>query len=189
MSINILADKYSQALFDIARSRKKQQVVLKELQDLHLFFSDNKEILRDISAIIVSRKAANKIIDKISHKYKLSQITTSFLNILINNRRLKFLSKIYYKYDHLFKKDAGELDFTLTSATKLTRKQLTELKKELEKITKLKVNFIEKIDTKLIGGFTMQCESLLVDNSTRSKLNDIKSIMLKELEPFEIMDK
>lgn len=184
MNINILTDKYSHALFDIAKSHKKQHVVLKELQKLHLFFSENKGMLHDISAIIVTRKTANKIIDKISHKLKLGEITISFLKLLVENRRLSFLSKIYYKYDSLFKKDAGELDFTLISVTKLTKSQLADLKKELEKIIKLKVNFVEKTDPKLIGGLTMQCESLLIDNSTRSKLNDIKNIMLKELNSF-----
>jgi len=62
----------------------------------------------------------------------------------------------------------------ISSAVKLQRYQVLNLKKVLVKKLNRPVEIVEKIDPTLIGGFYLQVQDRLIDRSLRKQLNDLK---------------
>jgi F-type H+-transporting ATPase subunit delta len=65
----------------------------------------------------------------------------------------------------------------VTSAEKLSAKQLADLKAALKSATGTDVALTTKIDSSLLGGLIVKVGSRMMDNSLRTKLNSLKVAM------------
>jgi F-type H+-transporting ATPase subunit delta len=109
----------------------------------------------------------------------LSEIVKNFLFILVQKRRIFFLSIIFKNFLLLVSKKRGELKASLISSKNLTSEELKNLKSEISKSLGTIINLDYKVDENLIGGLKMQIGSLMVDTSLKNKLKKYEQIMLE----------
>lgn len=172
MNDSKISVRYSRALFQSALGKK---IVDKVYHDM-LFISEvckipqTKEFLHS-PIIVPSKKIA------IFHKMfeaNVEEITLSLIDLVVKNGRESHLPAIARVFIHETMKYEGITESVLTTAVRVdakVKKQITDL---ISGIFKTRVQFVENIDTEIIGGFILRVDDNYIDASIRNKLRKIK---------------
>ena len=166
-------------MYELAKENSELEVVEKNVSDILEIYNTSEELKSFIKNPTQSQLSQLEIINKIFSQMYLTKITTNFLGVLINKRRIFFINKIFLSFLSLTSKKRGELRASLTSSKKLTEDELENLKQTLSQTMKSSIVLDYKIDESLIGGLRMQIGSLMIDTSIKNKLNKYKQIMLE----------
>src|SRR3546814_7437259 len=83
-----LAGRYAVALFDLARESNAINAVLKSLGDLKAGLAESADLHTLVTSPIVGRTDAANAIGAVAKAMKLDSLTTKFLGVLAENRRL-----------------------------------------------------------------------------------------------------
>ena len=173
------ASRYALALYELAKENSELEIVEKNVIDILEIYNTSEDLKSFIKNPTQSQLSQLEIINKIFSQMYLTKITTSFLGVLINKRRIFFINKIFLSFLSLTSKKRGELRASLTSSKKLREDELENLKQTLSQTMKSSIVLDYKIDESLIGGLRMQIGSLMIDTSIKNKLNKYKQIMLE----------
>lgn len=174
-----IADRYASALFELSAEQKAVEDVAKNLRDLQTAVAEQD----DLETIVYSnavrpdeQSAAMLAVAKAAGFHALAQ---NFLGVLAKNRRLAFLDAIIKRFTELQHEANGQQAIIVTSATPLSKQQVSELTKELSQHVANKVTVENKVDPALLGGFKVQLGSKLIDASVDGSLNRLEQ-RLKE---------
>ncbi len=104
---------------------------------------------------------------------------TNFLKLLIEYRRIRVMPEIAMHFE--LKKAAVEntVDATVTSASKLTDKQVAEIAASLKKRLGREVKIETKLDENLIGGAVIRAGDVVIDGSLRARLEGLANALVK----------
>ena len=103
-------------------------------------------------------------------KKDLSKILEFFVKFLAKNKKLKQNKNIIVEFEKIIKKKQGIVEIEITSARKLDKNTLEEIKSVFAK----NVESIEKIDESLIAGVKVKLEDRILDASMRTQLINLK---------------
>ena len=113
----------------------------------------------------LSDKEANVVIGK-------------FVALLQQRNILRLAPQIIKQFKKYADDKEGVVDLKIKTSHKSTEKTISEIKKVLpdliEKDIK-KVNVVEEIDEKLLGGFILECDDFVFDSSLKNKLKVLKN--------------
>jgi len=98
--------------------------------------------------------------------------------LLVERGRIEFLASIAQKFLELsFKQESIEIA-KITSAIQLSSQQQKGISEKLKVLTGVKqIKLALKVDPSLIGGFTIEIGSKMIDTSIRGQLNQISSLL------------
>jgi F-type H+-transporting ATPase subunit delta len=101
----------------------------------------------------------------------------NFLKLMAANRRLSAVPDAVRGYNALVAKSKGETSADVISAEKLSPKQLTDLKAALKSAMGSDVSLNVSVDPSLLGGLIVKVGSRMMDNSLKTKLQNLKVAM------------
>ena len=109
---------------------------------------------------------------------QISATSLTFLMLLVDRGRIAFLDGVAQKFLELsYKKDSIEIA-KITSSIQLSGQQQKDLAEKLKVMTGAKqIKLALRVDPKLIGGFTVEVGSKLIDTSIRGQLKQISSLL------------
>ena len=177
------SERYALALLEIGKENSSLKSISQDVENLIMIYSKNKDFENIIKNPTYSKIDQTKIMKRLSELVKLSETMVNFLLLLIEKRRIFFLSKILSSFQNLINKERGELQAILISAQNLKDEEIKKVSDELSKSINKKIKFKFKVDKDLIGGIKVQLGSLMIDTSIRSKL-----IKFEKSNVGEIMD-
>jgi F-type H+-transporting ATPase subunit delta len=173
------SERYSRALFGVAKDSD-------ELDKIELDVKNFQNLLKDINGLknfiqnpTQSLQIQKKLIILVSEKLNFSKNLINFFFLLIEKRRIFFVSKILDSYLRLCLKKRGEIKASLISSKELTETELESISKDLSLSMGSTIKFNYKIDKELIGGLKLQLGSFMIDTSIKSKLKKIEQKMLE----------
>lgn len=166
--------RYATALIDLAVSAKSLDRVEKDLKTMAQAFKDSEELRRMAESPIFATSDKVAALVAIAKKGKLSPLTQQFLGTVAANRRAGDLPVIIKAFNEMVALRRGSQVAKVTSATKLTQAQLTQLKSKLKAETGRPVEIEADIDPELLGGFVVKLGSRLFDASLKTKLEDMR---------------
>lgn len=172
-----LAGRYAVALFDLARESNAIDTVAKSLGDLSAGLAESADLSDLIASPVVGRTDAANAIDAVAKAMKLDSLTTKFLGVLAENRRLADLPKMIAAYGAIVADHRGEVTAKVTSAHPLTAEQLKELTANLKTRVGRDVAVATTVDPAILGGLVVQLGSQLIDGSIRTRLNSFATAM------------
>ena len=108
---------------------------------------------------------------------KLDALTTKFLGVLAQNRRLAELGSVIAAYNALASAHRGEATADVTSAHPLDAKQVTALKTQLKAKIGRDVAANLNTDSVSLGGLVIKIGSQMIDSSIRTRLNTLATAM------------
>jgi F-type H+-transporting ATPase subunit delta len=108
---------------------------------------------------------------------KLDKLTTKFLGVVAQNRRLADLGAIIGSFNSLSAAHRGETTAEVTSAHKLEAVQITALKKKLKAKVGRDVAVVQKVDPAILGGLVIKIGSQMIDSSIKTRLNSLAAAM------------
>ena len=166
--------RYAKALFLLAKEKKS---INRVNNDISFVFSLGKTISEFkllLESPIINTSQKIKITEKI-FKGQISELTHSFLNLVLKNKREMYLIDISRNFLDLVKKEKGIKTAFLTTAFSIGEEQSSEIKQIIEKHFKSKIEFNEQINDKIIGGFVLRIEDKQYDSSVSTKLKRIRT--------------
>jgi F-type H+-transporting ATPase subunit delta len=166
-----LSGRYATALFDLAVEQKALDAVLASLDSLANGIDASDDLKALIASPMVSRAAAATGIKAIAEAMALDSLTSNFLGVLAQNRRLGALKAIISDVRALAAARRGEITAHVTSAHALTKTQQTALAKKLKAGLGRDVALDLSTDPAILGGLVVRVGSRMIDSSIRTRLD------------------
>ncbi len=174
-----VANRYSQALFEVGLENKNLEKLLSDLEIFSEIFTKSKEFKIIMETSAVSREEKKAIIEELAKKFNFDPMTINFFKLLIDKNKIKFITTITEVFRKKYRDYVGIADYEVISAIDLDSKIINEIKKKLEEKTGKKIEIKSKVEPEIIGGLIVKTEGLIYDGSLKSHLLKIKEKILK----------
>lgn len=173
-----LSGRYALALFDLAREAKLLDKIAGDLVLVRGLLDDpSSDLRRAFASPRVGRADLGRAVDLIAKEAGLDRLSTNFLGVLAENRRLAALGDIIRDFNALLAEHKGEISAEVRAAHPLTDAQLDALKQQLRAGVGRDVKVDLKIDESLLGGLVVKIGSRQIDSSLATKLNRLRIAM------------
>ena len=173
-----LAGRYASALFDLADADKQLDAVTSDLDSLYAMIGESEDLRSLLSSPVISRNEQGKALSVIVEKAKFTGLTSNFIAVVADNRRLFVLPAIITAFKAILSQHRGEVTAEVIAATELSEKQLTALGASLKEAIGSKVTIDASVDPELLGGLVVKVGSRMIDSSLRTKLQHLRLAMI-----------
>jgi len=172
-----LAGRYASALFDLASENGSVTPVESDLDTLAAALAESADLAALTTNPQLSRDLQGPAMAAVAQKLKLSGLTSNFLGVLADNRRLAKLPAIIAAFKAIAAAQRGEVTATVTSAHPLSADQIATLKTKLTAREGRTVMLTAGVDPDLLGGLVVTIGSTRIDGSIRTRLNSLAQSM------------
>ena len=172
-----LAGRYASALFELASEAGTVTAVETDLAKLDAALRESDDFRAATTNPQLSRSAQGQAVAAVAKHLALADLTTRFLGVLADNRRLSALPGMIAAFRTIAAAQRGEVTATVTSAHPLTDSQLAELKNRLTAREGRTVMLSADVDPDLLGGLVVTIGSKRIDASIRTRLNSLAQAM------------
>ncbi|MFD1611030.1 F0F1 ATP synthase subunit delta [Sphingomonas tabacisoli] len=172
-----LSGRYATALFELARDSKKIEAVESSLGKLRAALDQSDDFRTLTTSPVLSRTDAEKGVSAAAGALGLDDITTKFLGVLAQNRRLGQLGAVIRNFRTLAARHRGETTAEVTSAHPLDDDQVAQLKSQLKQRLGRDVAVELTVDPSILGGLVVRIGSQMIDSSIRTRLNTLAQAM------------
>lgn len=176
-SSGTVATRYATALLETADQAKCLDKVEADIKDLSAMLISSDDLNKVIRSPLISREKQEAFVLEVAKKASFDTVTTNFLGVLAQNRRLSALSVILEAFDNLLSVRRGEVKAKIQTAHALTPEQTDALAKALSKSLGATVLLNVEEDKSLLGGMIVTVGSRMVDDSVRTKLQRLEQAM------------
>lgn len=171
----ILAKRYAKAIFSLGKEQGKVEAYADTLNGIADLFGDQELELEDaLTNPLYPLEARQKVMAKVSEAAAADTVMTSFLNLLIEKKRVDVLPEIASAVQEMLDSEENISHGSVTSAIEIDSGLLGKVQATLEKITGNKVILETQVDPSIIGGIVAKVGDLVLDGSIRTQLNGLK---------------
>ena len=170
---------YSKALYELSNDSNIADEIEHQSKSILKALETIKEFNAFIKNPLFKQADQTEMLNAFAKKFDLNPTLGKFLKFLVSKRRLFYLDKILKDFILYCSFKRGEIEAKLISAKELQDNELEQIKKELLAKFGSKINLDCKVDKELISGLIIQVGSIMIDNSMKNKLKQIKSQMIK----------
>lgn len=172
-----IARNYAKALYLSAVNEKKVDLWKQELDFVKEILHKQTHLSSVLNSVVVDDEAKKKLLEKI-FKDRIDPKLLFFFSLLIEKKRFSYLNEISECYSEQALKHNSQLKVDLIVAVKATKEIIDLLVNKLETHFKKKIEVIEKIDPKIMGGFIIKIGNHLIDASLKSQMEALKQNLL-----------
>jgi len=170
--------RYAKALFGLAKEGNSLEAVKNDMLLLGECIHEVPELQFVISSPVIKVSEKIRLFNEV-FKAAFHELTSSFVNLLLEKRREEYLAGIARYFITLMKADQGIRSADLITALPLDANLRDALKKYIAKRFNAQVEMHESVDEKLIGGFILRVDDQQIDASISTKLERIKSALIQ----------
>ena len=141
------------------------------------FLANSSDLKKFLGNPLITKDAKKNVVKDIFGE-QIDGSTLKFLLLLVDRGRIEVLDSIAQKFLELsYKQDSIEIA-KITSSIQLSADQQQSIAEKLKAITGAKqIKLALKVDPQLIGGFTIEIGSKMIDTSIRGQLKQISSLL------------
>lgn len=166
------ASRYAKALLDLAIEQNKLEVIAADMKYLAQVNDETPDFQVVLKSPVINTPKKISIFSEIFGQF--DELTTKFVNLIINNRREFMLAEIAHSFEAQLKAHNGIVPITLISAVQLSGSTKKDILAKVEKSINGTLEVTEIIDETLIGGFIIRMDDVQVDASIASQFNNLK---------------
>lgn len=173
MSQSVVAERYAQALFDLAQQHGQTASIQAELNELKKAFRDNKGLSELLTSPKLSTAKKKDIMNTIFSGANPIVLNTLF--VLLDANRLGEVQNVFTQFHKLANDAAGIADAKVYSTRPLTEAETNAISLTFaQKVGKQSLRIENIIDPSLIGGIRLQIGNQIYDSSLSAKLGKLK---------------
>ena len=173
-----LAARYSLALFELAEEKGEVSTVKDELSTIKQMIDESRDFAFMLTCPTISRREKQKTILAVAEKAGFSTLTHDFLGTVAGNNRLFALPDMIESFFNLLDDKDGIIKAEVVSAWDISAENKEKITSLLASaLGKKSIQLSIKKDTSLLGGLTVRIGSLLIDNSLKTKIQQLKTVM------------
>jgi F-type H+-transporting ATPase subunit delta len=168
-----IAKRYARAFFDVAGEENRYEKYHDELRQFLDVLESNSNLNDFLSNPVFENTDKKAVVGKVLQMLKLSPLTSNFINLLVDKRRVGILGEIEEGYRKFMDNTLGVVKVHVKTAFPLTPKLEEELKNSFESLTGKKADMHVEEDASLLGGIVARVGDRLYDGSIRMQLNNM----------------
>jgi F-type H+-transporting ATPase subunit delta len=173
-----IAKRYVKALFELADSMGKIDVIARDLSDLDAMIDASDDLRGVIKASAMSRDDQAKIMQAILTTSGADDLMVKFVGTICMNGRLFALPQMIKGFLADLAKRRGEISAEVISAVPLDASHQADVMEAIASVTKSdKIALETSVDPSLIGGLVVRIGSRMIDTSIKTKLNRLEAAM------------
>ncbi|CAJ2639168.1 ATP synthase subunit O, mitochondrial [Trifolium pratense] len=167
---------YASALYIAAVKANAIEKVDAELSQFVESVKNSPLISQFIKDISVKKDVRVKTIQEIASEAKFSDVTKSFLVLLAENGRLKYVDTIAKRFAELAMAYKGEVKAIVTTVLPLPAEEENALKQTIQEMLGAgkTVKLEQKIDPSILGGLVLEFNQKLFDMSIRTRAQQME---------------
>lgn len=170
---------YGDALFEVAIEENELDIIMEEILFVRQAFLDNEELLKLLNHPKIVKDEKVKVIENV-FKGKISDHVVGFLTLIVSKGRYNEISAIFEYFISRVKKYKRIGIASVTSAVCLTEEQREQVRLRLLELTSyISFEIDYTVDESIIGGMIIRIEDRVVDNSIKTKLENMSKSLAK----------
>ena len=174
MSAVKLASRYAKSLLDFAVEKGKLEDVYKDMQYMQSLMKESREFEVFLNSPIINPDKKVKVLKAIAEG-KISEITFTFLQLLVKKSRELYLRDITESFIRMYLEYKKITKVKLTSAQPLKKDEIDKMLEKLKNEAMLEnIQLQTEVDESLIGGFVLQYKDKQYDASISRQLEILK---------------
>jgi len=168
-----IAQPYAEALLEIAKNSGNLSDISQEMKLIAETLSKSQELQNFLANPLSPAKAKKELLIKLFSE-ETSAHVLNFLLILTDKKRIGILDSIAARYLELAYQASNITLAKVVSSVALTDEQKAALTAKIKSITSAaQVELIIQMDKELIGGFTIQVGSQVIDKSLQGQIKQM----------------
>ena len=173
MAIGKADRRYAKALFSLAGDQGHLDPVSQDLASLASLLDQSPELSSFMSHPLIPGKQRSDALG-VLFDGKAHALTLQFLQFLDDQSRLGSLRGICESFENLYHEHVGIVRVSIVSAVPMQDDQVEAIKTQLADKLGKTIEADTDVDASLIGGFRVQIEGRMIDQSISAKLNTFK---------------
>jgi F-type H+-transporting ATPase subunit delta len=173
-----VARRYALALFKTALASGNLEIIATDIHQLNSFSVKDKNFLNFLEAPQVPTEQKKALL-KTLFLTRLSPRLLLFVDLLLDKHRTALLPDIADQFGKLMEDYRGQIKARVITAVHLPDDAKEHLRIKLEKMTGKKIEVIHKIDKSIIGGMVIYLHNMVIDQSIRHQLSELRNNLLK----------
>ena len=171
--INVIADRYAQALFEVGEETQTTSELYQELKQLVDILNENKDLYNFLKSPLIGRDDKKNVMKNIFEN-QLSKNMNNFLKIVIDKDRISVIENIQESYKSLLNDKNNILEGTVITAVALNEKEIKDLEKNLSTKYNKNVTLTNVVDETILGGVLVKLGNEEIDRTIRTRLSRMK---------------
>jgi len=175
--VSTLAERYANALLELAEERKTLERVARDLEALKALLADSPELAHVVRSPLIAREDRARAVQAVAERAGFSELTRNFIGVVARHGRLFALQAIAARFLAVLAARRGEATAEVTAAHPLDDSQIRALEAALGSAAGGKVSIDLKVDPAILGGLVVRLGSRLYDSSLGSRLRRLELSM------------
>ena len=171
--INVVADRYAQALFEVGEETQTTSELYQELKQLVDILNENKDLYNFLKSPLIGREDKKNVMKNIFEN-QLSKNMNNFLKIVIDKDRISTIGNIQESYKNLLNDKNNILEGTVITAVGLNEKEIKDLEKNLSTKYNKNVTLTNVVDETILGGVLVKLGNEEIDGTVKTRLSKMK---------------
>lgn len=173
-----IAQRYSEALFELAKEQGIVELVTRELDAFVAMLSLDPELTAFFGSPVVEREEKIKLI-RTTIEARMHELTLNFIILLVRKRRENLIGITARQMHELLDREAGRRVAAIATPMPLERRQLDELAQRLSSVYNATIVPHTKVSPELLGGLVVQVGDRYVDASIAGRLEELRRHLLE----------
>lgn len=174
------ASRYAKAVYAGAKESATEELVYGDMKSIAETLNGSRELRNVLDS------PQFKSEDKRSSLHAIfsgvSELTTSLLDIIVDNSRAGLLEKVAIAYVQIYNEDNGIVTATVTTAVEMDAAMEDKIMAKIKEITgSEKVILEHKIDSDILGGFILRVGDMQYDASISNQLERVHKEFSKRI--------
>lgn len=169
--------RYATALFELAQEENAVDAVAGDLDRFQGLLDLSDDLRRLVTSPVFAAEQQIGALREILTATGIGGLVERFILLIARNRRLAAIQGMIQAFRRLLAAARGEVTAEVTTAERLSETQLATITAELKSVIGRDVAVAVKTDESILGGLIVKVGSRMVDNSLRTKLQNLKVAM------------
>ena len=174
---DLISERYGSALYDLASEKKCIDSILNDFEVAEKVLKESSELRQVIRSPLVNSDEKLNILLKIFSQSNLHDLTTTFLKVLSDNKRISNLISVILQFKKINSEKRGDITADITSADELSEDEKNNITNQLKDSLGQKLSLNFDVDKDIIGGLIVRVGSKMIDTSILNKINKLKIAM------------
>lgn len=175
-----IARRYAKALLLIGKEDGQAETYREQLDGFTRLLEQNIALAQTINNPLHGAADRRKVLQTVLDTLDLSKVMSSFLMLLFDKGRIRFIFHINQFYQELADQLKGIARASLISATALPSGAVEKIQAALSKMTQKEVILEVSQEPELIGGIITRIGDIILDGSIRTQLLNMKEELKRE---------
>ena len=173
-----VAKRYAAGLFQLAAEKKIIDQIAVEMRAIGEVCKKDRTLLDFLAAPQIRDQDKEKVI-KAVFSGRVSKPVNQLLELIMRKRRSQYIVEITEEYQDLVLESQGIIKTRVISAVALKDKEISELKKRLERKTGKQIQLTHQVRPEILGGMIVHLGNQVIDNSIKYQLSILRDRLLE----------